>query len=103
VTLLLAGYETVAHALAWTFYLLAEHPCADERLHAEVDHVLDGRPPSADDVPRLQWTRQVVAESLRLYPPSWVNSRRALERFELGGERVRRGDNVVVVVYLVHR
>ena len=103
VTLLLAGYETVAHALAWTFHLLAEDASAEERLHAELASVLGDRAPGAADVPRLQWTRQVVAESLRLYPPSWINSRRALEDFELGGERIRRGDNVVVVVYLVHR
>jgi len=65
--------------------------------------VLEGRLPGGDDLKRLAYARQVLSESLRLYPPSWINSRRALEDFELGDTQVRRGDNVVVVIYFVHR
>jgi cytochrome P450 len=102
-TLLLAGHETVAYALAWALYLVATHPEAERRLHAEIDEVLDGRAPGAGDLRRLPYTRCVIAEALRLYPPSWINSRRAVEDVELNGTSVKRGDNVAIVLYLLHR
>ena len=76
-TILLAGHETTANALTWTFYLLSQHPEAAARLHAEVDSVLAGRPPGMADLPRLPYTRMVLQEALRLYPPAWSIARRA--------------------------
>src|SRR5262249_35805942 len=77
-TLFLAGHETTANALAWSGHLLALHPEAGARLHAELDGVLAGRDPEADDLPRLPYTRAVLAESMRLYPPAWTIGREPL-------------------------
>src|SRR5512138_1105767 len=71
-TLFLAGHETTANALTWTWYLLGEHPEVAARLRADVDDVLQGRPPVAEDVPRLEYTRRVFAEAMRCYQPAWV-------------------------------
>jgi len=78
VTILLAGHETTALALAWAWYLLAQHPDVEAKLHEEVDRVLAGRPASASDLAALTYTRMVLAETLRLYPPAWAIARRAL-------------------------
>ena len=78
-TLFLAGHETTANALTWTWYLLSQHPEVEAKLHAEIDAVLADRLPTAEDVPQLPYTRMVLAESMRLYPPAWVIGRRALE------------------------
>ncbi len=102
-TLLLAGHETTANALAWTLSLLAEHPDAEARLHAEVDAALDGRPPAFDDLPRLPYTRQVFAEAMRLRPPAWVVGREAARDTELAGVRVRRGTTVLFAPLFLHR
>ncbi|HET9011356.1 MAG TPA: cytochrome P450, partial [Gemmatimonadaceae bacterium] len=83
-TLLLAGHETTANALTWAWYLLAQHPAAESALHAEVD-ALGDRPLGADDLARLPYTRAVLAETMRLYPPAWIVGRRALEAYEVGG------------------
>ena len=83
-TILLAGYETTANALTWTAYLLSQNPDAEDRMHAEVDHALEGRLPAMADVQRLPYTRMVFAESLRLYPPAWVLGYRAINAFTLG-------------------
>src|SRR5688500_5851215 len=85
VTLLMAGHETTANALTWSWYLLSQHPEVEARLHEELDRVLGGRPPAVDDLPNLAYTRAVLAESMRLYPPAWAVERRALEDFEAGG------------------
>ena len=77
VTFIAAGHETTANALTWTWHLLSQHPDAEARLHAELDSVLGGRSPSPDDLPRLAWTRAVMAESMRLRPPSAVEVPRA--------------------------
>jgi cytochrome P450 len=103
VTLLLAGHETTANALAWTWYLLARHPAAEEALHAEVDSVLGGRLPTADDLPRLPYTRAVLAESMRLFPPAWVISREAVEDLEIGGVAVPRGTMIFLSEWVIHR
>ena len=99
-TLFLAGHETTANALAWTFHLLAQSPEAEARLHAEVDAVLaGGRPPTAEDATaRLPYTRAVLAEAMRLYPPAWAIGREAVEDFEAGGYRVRSGPGTVVLM-----
>jgi len=80
-TIFLAGHETTANALAWTWYLLSGAPEAEARLHEEVDRVLGGRLPTLADVPNLPYVEQVVPESMRLYPPAWLIGRRAIEEF----------------------
>lgn len=103
VTLLMAGHETTANALTWTWYLLAQHPAVEAALHAELEQVLGGRPPAVADLPSLPYTRAVLAESMRLYPPAWAVERLALEDFEAGGYTIRRGTLVIASQYLVHR
>ncbi|HEX6749087.1 MAG TPA: cytochrome P450 [Longimicrobium sp.] len=102
-TLFLAGHETTANALAWTWHLLALHPGAETRLHAELDSVLAGRDPSVEDLPRLPYTRAMLAESMRLYPPAWTIGREPLEAFEAGGYRIRAGSVVLVSPWITHR
>src|SRR5918911_1061038 len=77
-TIFLAGHETTANALTWTWYLLAGHPEVEARLHEEIDAVLEGRLPTADDFPRLRYAETVLAEAMRLYPPAWAIGRRAI-------------------------
>jgi len=102
-TLFLAGHETTANALAWTWYLLAQHPAVEARLHAEVDATLNERLPTADDMPRLAFARMVLAESMRLYPPAWTVGRRAREPYPVGGYVVSPGSLVLVSQWVVHR
>ncbi|HEU4456661.1 MAG TPA: cytochrome P450 [Longimicrobium sp.] len=102
-TLFLAGHETTANALAWSWHLLAAHPEAEARLHAEVDAVVGGRLPTADDYPRLPYARAVFAESMRLYPPAWAIGREPLEDFAAGGYRIRAGTVVMMSPWVVHR
>jgi cytochrome P450 len=103
ITLFLAGHETTANALSWTWVLLARHPVAELRLHAELDGVLQGRAPSADDVPRLPYTRAIVAESMRLYPPAWTLGRRALEDYHWAGHDIPRDSLVLMSQWILHR
>jgi cytochrome P450 len=102
-TLFLAGHETTANALAWTWHLLALHADAESRLHAELDAALAGRLPTADDLTRLPYTRAVLAESMRLYPPAWTIGREPLDEFEAGGYRIRAGTVVLVSPWITHR
>jgi cytochrome P450 len=102
-TIFLAGHETTANALTWTLYLLSQNPEAESRLHAEVDEVLCGRQPGVDDISRLPYTRMVLAESMRLYPPAWAIGRRALEPFEARGFRIPAGAVVLMSQYIAHR
>jgi cytochrome P450 len=102
-TFLLAGQETTSLALTWTFYLLSQHPAVRERLEAELDAVLGGRPPAYEDLPNLPFTRQVIDESMRLYPPAWGFSRQALADDELGGYRLPRGWLAFLMPYVLHR
>ncbi|HEU4559218.1 MAG TPA: cytochrome P450 [Longimicrobium sp.] len=102
-TIFLAGHETTANALSWTWHLLALNPDAEARLHAELAAVLAGRAPTADDVPRLPYTRAVFAEAMRLYPPAWAIGREPLEEFEAGGYRIRAGTVVLLSPWIVHR
>jgi len=101
-TLFLAGHETTANALAWTWHLLATDRQVEEKLHAELGAVLAGRAPTADDLPRLPYTRAVLAESMRLYPPAWTIGREPLEEFEAGGYRIRAGSIVLASPWIVH-
>ncbi|MFD8552681.1 cytochrome P450 [Streptomyces fradiae] len=102
-TLLLAGVETTASALTWAWHLLAAHPEAEARLHAEVDGVLGGRTPGYADVPRLGYTQRVFSETLRLYPPAWMYTRMTTEPTELGGHRLPAGADVLISPYVIHR
>ncbi|HYE16418.1 MAG TPA: cytochrome P450 [Pyrinomonadaceae bacterium] len=102
-TLFLAGHETTANALTWAWHLLAQNPEAETRLHEELDSVLGGREPTAEDVPSLPFTERVVAETMRLYPPAWAIGRLAIEDHEAGGYLVPRGALVLVSQYVTHR
>lgn len=102
-TLFLAGHETTANALAWSWYLLAGHPEAEARFHAEIDSVLGDRLPGAADLPSLPVTRQVFAEAMRLYPPAWAVSRRAIEPVTIGGYPVPAGSGVLASQWVLHR
>jgi len=103
VTLFLAGHETTALTLTYAFHLLAHHPAAAGRLAAELDEVLAGRPPTAADVPDLAYTGWVVRESMRLYPPAWAIGRQAVEDMDVGGYRVRKGTQLIVSQWVLHR
>lgn len=103
VTLLLAGHETTANAMNWTFYLLDQHPDVEAKLHQELDAVLGGRPPQLDDLAALAYTEMVVKESMRLYPPAWSFGRQAIEPVEIGGYTVPIGAELHVISYATHR
>jgi len=102
-TLFLAGHETTANALSWTWYLLAQNPEAEARLHEEVDTVLAGRRPAFEDLPRLRYAEMVLAESMRLYPPAWGLGRRSLRDQTLGGLAVPANALVLMSPYLLQR
>jgi cytochrome P450 len=103
VTLFLAGHETTAVALSFCWMLLAQNPEAEARLHAELDSVLGGRLPTADDYPKLEFAQRVFAEAMRLYPPAWGIGRRATNDIEMGGVRIRRGAVVLASQWVTHR
>ena len=103
ITLFLAGHETTANALSWTWVLLARHPEAEQRLHAEVDAVLHGAAPTMDDLPKLPYTRAVVAESMRLYPPAWTLGRRVLEDYHWAGHTFPKGALILMSQWIVQR
>jgi cytochrome P450 len=102
-TLFLAGHETTANALAWTWYLLGEWPEAEAALHEELDRVLGGREPTLADLPALPYVEKVVTESMRLYPPAWIIGRRALVDYRIGQYVLPAGSIVITSPYLVHR
>ena len=102
-TIFLAGHETTANALTWTWYLLSQHPEVERRLHTEIDSALGGRLPTADDLAALPYTRMVLAESMRLYPPAWILGRRALAPFEAGGYAIPARSIVLASQYTIHR
>jgi cytochrome P450 len=102
-TLFLAGHETTANALAWSWWLLARHPEAEAKLHAEVDAVLGERAPGVDDLPALPWTRAVLAESMRLYPPAYVVGREPRADYEVGGYRAPAGSIVLMSTWVIQR
>ncbi len=102
-TIFLAGHETTANNLAWTFYLLSTHPDVQRRLRSELVDVLGGRAPTVDDLPRLPWLRAVMHESLRLYPPAWSIGRRCIDDDVLDGYRIRGGSIILLSPWLTHR
>jgi len=102
VTLLLAGHETTAVALSWTWYLLSQHPHVEAELAAELKQVLGGRPPTANDLPRLTYTEQVVTEAMRLYPPVFGIGRAAIADCEIGGYAIPAGTTILISAWVSH-
>ncbi|MGI9196999.1 MAG: cytochrome P450, partial [Candidatus Nanopelagicales bacterium] len=102
-TLILAGHETTAMTLTWTWMLLARNPEVAEWLHEELDAVLGGRAPTMDDLARLPRTRAVIAESIRLYPPAWIQGRRMLADIEVDGWTIPAGSMTLISQFALHR
>lgn len=102
-TIFLAGHETTAALLSWTFYLLAQHPQAEERVREELAQVLSGRTPEFDDLSKLTYTGEVLHESLRLNPPAWMFARQSVEEDEVGGYRIPARATIFLSPYVTHR
>lgn len=102
-TTFVAGQENSALALAWFWYLLARHPEAEERVHAELDQVLSGRPATAEDIQNLHFTRRAFEETIRLYPVLWVMPRIVQEDDVIGGYSMPAGSTIVINSFLTHR
>jgi cytochrome P450 len=102
-TLFLAGHETTANALSWTFYLLSRNPIAEAHLHAEVDEVLGSRAPTFEDVAKLHYTEMVVSESMRLFPPAWGIGRRSLVDQTIGPYRVPADSIILLSPFVTQR
>ena len=102
-TLFMAGHETTANTLAWTWFLLSGHPEAEARLHDELERVLGGRPPTVADLARLPYTESVINETLRVYPTVWMLGREAIEPVELGGYKIPVGTTIFMPQWVIHR
>ncbi|HEX3184836.1 MAG TPA: cytochrome P450 [Pyrinomonadaceae bacterium] len=102
-TLFLAGHETTALALSWSWYLLASNPETEKKFHAELAEVLGGRTPDVSDLPQLKYTEMIAKETMRLYPPAYAVGREAIEETELGGFRVPKGTQVFAFQWVTHR
>lgn len=102
-TLYLAGHETTALTLTWSWVLLAQHPQAEAKLAEEWAGVLGGRPPTPDDLPNLPYTDAVLTEAMRVYPPVYLIGREATRDLELGGYRVRKGTTIFMSQWVSHR
>jgi cytochrome P450 len=103
VTIFMAGHETTSQALSWTWYLLSQHPAVEAKLHAELADVLGGRTPGYDDIANLRYTRMVIEESMRLYPPAHTTGRQPLAADEILGHRIPAGAEVLIMPWLLHR
>ena len=103
ITIFLAGHETTANALSWTWMLLAQNPNVETKLHEELDRVLGGRTPNVEDLANLRYTNHVVTESMRLYPPAWGMARVALDNTEIAGYPIAKGCGVSLAQWVVHR
>jgi cytochrome P450 len=102
-TLFLAGHETTALSLSWSWYLLATHPEAEKKFHAELAAVLSGRAPEVSDLPKLKYTEMIAKEAMRLYPPAYAVGREAIEDTEIGGFRVPRNTQLFAFQWVTHR
>ncbi len=101
--LILAGHETTSNTLSWTWWLLSQNPEAEAKLHAELDEVLGGKAPDVDDLPKLPYTKNVIAEAMRILPPVWSVGRRAKQDMQLGGYFVPAGTMLNMSQWVVHR
>ncbi len=102
-TIFLAGHETTANALCWTFFLLSRYPAAGRELRAELKRELGGRSPTAEDLPKLRYTRMVLEEAMRLYPPAWIIARSVIGDDEIEGCHIPGGSIIFVSPYVTHR
>ena len=102
-TILLAGHETAAVSLSWIWYLLAQNPDVEQKLYAELSHVLNGRSPAVADLSELRYTERVVKEAMRLYPPVWALVRNLINDCEIGGYRIPAGASVIMSPWVMHR
>jgi cytochrome P450 len=102
-TLFLAGHETTANAMTWTWYLLSQNPDAEAKLLDELETALAGRPPTFDDLPNLKYTEAVVAESMRLFPPAWTIGRLSIEEHEFLGYRIPKGSLILASPFVMQR
>src|ERR1700729_1208286 len=103
ITIFLAGHETTAMAMTWTWFLLSQHPKEESRLHAELDSVLGGRAPTHEDLSNLTYTRMVIEESMRLYPPVHTIGREAIGADTLAGRHIAKGSTILIAPWLLHR
>jgi cytochrome P450 len=103
ITMFIAGHETTALALSWAWYLLATHPEAERKLHDELSLVLDDRVPTAADLPALPYTRMVIDETVRLYPPAWISNRQSINEDVVCGYRIPAKSFVAFSPYVTHR
>lgn len=102
-TLFLAGHETTANALTWTFYLLSQNPKVEAKFHEEVDAVLGERTATPEDYQKLKYTEAILAESMRLFPPAWGNGRLAIEEHEIAGYKIPEKSLVLMSMYVLQR
>ncbi len=102
-TMLMAGHDTTSNTLSWTFYLLSRHPQVVEKLRAELAQVLNGRAPGIEDLHSLPYTKMVIEEAMRLYPPAWVMGRQSIEADEIGGYTIPAGASLAFYPYVIHR
>jgi cytochrome P450 len=103
VTIFMAGHETTAQALTWTWYLLSLHPAVEARLHRELGEILDGRTPRYEDIAKLRYTRMVIEEAMRLYPPAHTMAREPIAPDTILGHRIPAGSIVLIAPWLLHR
>ena len=101
--IMIGAFETTTNALSWAWYLLAQHPEVEQRFHAEIDSVLQGRIPTVEDLPRLVYTRRIVDETLRLYSPAWQTMRRAKGEDEIGGYHIPANSTIFLNQHTAHR
>lgn len=102
-TIFLAGHETTSLALSWFWMLMEENPEEEKKLHQELKTVLNGRTPEFADIPKLKYTKQLIEETMRLYPPAWTVGRRPIEDDEIDGYKFSKGQNILMMAYHVHR
>lgn len=103
VTIFMAGHETTSQALSWTWYLLSQHPDVEAKLHRELVDVLGGHTPRNEDVANLRYTRMVIEEAMRLYPPAHITGRQPIKADEILGHRIPAGAEVLIMPWLLHR